>query len=421
MLLGAIADDLTGASDLALMLSREGMRTIQTIGVPKGGLDLSGVDAVVVALKSRTNPAAEAVAMSLEALSFLQMAGATQFLFKYCSTFDSSPAGNIGPVTEALMQALGTDLTIVCPAFPANGRTIYKGHLFVGDQLLSDSPMRNHPLTPMTDSSLVRLMAGQSKLKVGLVNHATVGEGAAAVLQAFEAARARGEQALVVDALTDADLRAIGEASAGLSLITGGSGIALGLPENFRRAGLLKAADDARAFSAPAGRSMILAGSCSEATRGQIRHAIEAGVPALKLDPIEIAEGRFMVDEAVSWALAQSAKAPLIYSSAEPEEVKAAQAALGRERAGSLIEQFLAETALGLEAAGVSRLIVAGGETSGAVVGALSPDALFIGPEIDPGVPWTLTVGQRQPMALALKSGNFGAPDFFLKAWDLLP
>ncbi len=420
MLLGAIADDLTGATDLALMLSREGMRTIQTIGVPKEGLDLSGVDAVVVALKSRTNPAAEAVAMSLEALSFLQTAGATQFLFKYCSTFDSSPAGNIGPVTEALMQALSTDLTIVCPAFPANGRTIYKGHLFVGDQLLSDSPMRNHPLTPMTDSSLVRLMAGQSKLKVGLVSLETVGEGAAAVLQAFDAARARGEQALVVDALTDADLRAIGEASAGLSLITGGSGIALGLPENFRRAGLLKAADDARAFLAPAGRSMILAGSCSEATRGQIRNAIEAGVPALKLDPIAIAEGRFRVDEAVSWTLAQSAKAPLIYSSAEPEEVRAAQAALGRERAGSLIEHFLAETALSLEVAGVRRLVVAGGETSGAVVGALSPDALFIGPEIDPGVPWTLTLGQRQPMALALKSGNFGAPDFFLKAWDLL-
>jgi uncharacterized protein YgbK (DUF1537 family) len=420
MLLGAIADDLTGATDLALMLSREGMRTIQTIGVPKDDLELLRVDAVVVALKSRTNPADQAVAMSLEALSFLQMAGATQFLFKYCSTFDSSPAGNIGPVAEALMQALSTDLTIVCPAFPANGRTIYKGHLFVGDQLLSDSPMRNHPLTPMTDSSLVRLMAGQSNLKVGLVTRETVGEGAAAVLQAFEAARARGEQALVVDALTDADLRAIGEASAGLSLITGGSGIALGLPENFRRAGLLKAADDAGVFLAPAGRSMILAGSCSEATRGQIRHAIEAGVPVLKLDPIAIAEGRFRVDEAVTWALGQSAKAPLIYSSAEPEEVKAAQAALGRERAGSLIEHFLAETALGLEVAGVRRLIVAGGETSGAVVGALSPDALFIGPEIDPGVPWTLTLGQKQPMALALKSGNFGAPDFFLKAWDLL-
>lgn len=421
MLLGAIADDLTGATDLALMLSREGMRTIQTIGVPKDSLDLSDVDAVVVALKSRTNPVAEAVAMSLEALSFLQVAGATQFLFKYCSTFDSSPAGNIGPVSEALMQALGTDLTIVCPAFPANGRTIYKGHLFVGDQLLSDSPMRNHPLTPMTDSSLVRLMAGQSQLKVGLVTRETVGQGAHAVAKAFEAARGKGEQALVIDALTDADLRVIGEAAAGLTLITGGSGIALGLPENFRRAGLLRPAGDALAFSAPSGRSMILAGSCSEATRGQIRTAIEAQVPTLKLDPIAIAEGRFRVEEALSWALSQSARAPLIYSSAEPEEVKAAQAALGRERAGSLIEYFLAETALGLKAAGVRRLIVAGGETSGAVVGALAPDALFIGPEIDPGVPWTLTLGQTEPMALALKSGNFGAPDFFLKAWDLLP
>lgn len=421
MLLGAIADDLTGATDLALMLSREGMRTIQTIGVPKAGLDLSGVDAVVVALKSRTNPAAEAVAMSLEALSFLQTAGAKQFLFKYCSTFDSSPEGNIGPVTEALMQALGTDLTIVCPAFPANGRTIYKGHLFVGDQLLSDSPMRNHPLTPMTDSSLVRLMAGQSQLKVGLVTRETVGQGAPAVAQAFEAARGKGEQALVVDALTDADLRVIGEAAAGLTLITGGSGIALGLPGNFRRAGLLRSVGQEIAFSAPDGRSMILAGSCSEATRGQIRTAIEAGVPTLKLDPIEIAEGRFRVEQALSWALAQSARAPLIYSSAEPGEVKAAQAALGRERAGSVIEHFLAETALGLQAAGVRRLIVAGGETSGAVVGALAPDALFIGPEIDPGVPWTLTLGQAEPMALALKSGNFGAPDFFLKAWDLLP
>ncbi|QEE43249.1 four-carbon acid sugar kinase family protein (plasmid) [Rhizobium sp. WL3] len=421
MLLGAIADDLTGATDLALMLSREGMRTIQTIGVPKTDLDLSDVDAVVVALKSRTNPAAEAVAMSLEALSFLQTAGAKQFLFKYCSTFDSSPAGNIGPVTEALMQALHTDLTIVCPAFPANGRTIYKGHLFVGDQLLSDSPMRNHPLTPMTDSSLVRLMAGQSQLKVGLVTRETVGQGATAVAEAFDAARSKGEEALVVDALTDADLRVIGEAAGGLTLITGGSGIALGLPANFRRTGLLHPAGDQVAFAAPSGRSMILAGSCSEATRGQIRTAIDAGVPTLKLDPIVIAEGRFPVEDALSWALNQSARAPLIYSSAEPDEVKAAQSALGRERAGSLIEHFLAEIALGLRAAGVNRLIVAGGETSGAVVGALAPDALFIGPEIDPGVPWTLTLGQTEPMALALKSGNFGAPDFFLKAWDILP
>ncbi len=420
MLLGAIADDLTGATDLALMLSREGMRTIQTIGIPRADLDLGDADAVVVALKSRTNPASEAVALSLEALSFLKRAGTRQFLFKYCSTFDSSPAGNIGPVTEALMRALCTDLTIVCPAFPANGRTVYKGHLFVGNQLLSDSEMRNHPLTPMTDSSLMRLMAGQSRLRVGLVTRETVGQGAGKVVQAFEIARDKGEQVVVVDALTDADLRVIGEAAAGLTLVTGGSGIALGLPENFRRAGLLRPAADQAVFASPSGRSMILAGSCSEATRRQILTAIEAGMPALKLDPMAIAEGRLRVEDALSWALGQSAGAPLIYSSAEPDEVKAAQALLGRERAGSLIENFLAETALGFKAAGVRRLIVAGGETSGAVVSALAPDALFIGPEIDPGVPWTLTIGHMEPMALALKSGNFGAPDFFLKAWDLL-
>jgi uncharacterized protein YgbK (DUF1537 family) len=421
MLLGAIADDLTGATDLALMLSREGMRTIQTIGAPRAGLDLTNVDAVVVALKSRTNPAAEAVAMSLKALDFLRGAGARQILFKYCSTFDSSPAGNIGPVTEALMAALGADLTLVCPAFPANGRTIYKGHLFVGDVLLSESPMRNHPLTPMTDSSLVRLMAAQSSLKVGLVTRETVARGADAVAAAFGAARTRGEQALVVDALTDADLRTIGEAAADFPLITGGSGIALGLPENFRRAGLLGPdSDRSSVFSAPAGRSMILAASCSQATRGQIRTAIAAGVPALRIDPIEIAEGRSSVDSAVDWALAQTAQAPILYSSAEPEEVQHAQSILGRDKAGAVIEHFLAETALRLRAAGIRRLIVAGGETSGAVVGALAPEALFIGPEIDPGVPWTLTLGATEPMALALKSGNFGASDFFLKAWEVL-
>lgn len=420
MLLGAIADDLTGATDLALTLSREGMRTIQTIGVPSKDLDLSEVDAVVVALKSRTNPAKEAVAASLDALRFLHAAGARQILFKYCSTFDSSPAGNIGPVTEALMQALQTDLTIICPAFPANGRTIYKGHLFVGDQLLCDSPMRNHPLTPMTDSSLIRLMAGQSRLKVGLVPHDIVARGAQAVADAFTEARAGGIQALVVDALTDADLRVIGEASVDLALITGGSGIALGLPDNFRRSGALALTGGSIGFQAPEGEAMILAGSCSQATRAQIAAAIVAGTPALKLDPMEIATGGQTVEDAVEWALAQKDRVPLIYSSAEPDEVKAAQAALGREQAGALVEAFLAEIALALRSAGVRRLIVAGGETSGAVVGALAPEALFIGHEIDPGVPWTLTMGESEPMALALKSGNFGAPDFFLKAWSLL-
>lgn len=419
MLLGAIADDLTGATDLALMLSREGMRTIQTVGVPPADFDLSDVDAVVVALKSRTNPAEMAIAMSLEALRWLKTAGARQIIFKYCSTFDSTPKGNIGPVTDALARELGTDLTIVCPAFPANRRTIYKGHLFVADQLLSDSPMRHHPLTPMTDSSLVRLMAAQSKLQVGLVSHENVAKGAESVRAAFEEARRRGDGVVVVDAITDQDLRVIGEAVAEFPLITGGSGIAIGLPENFRRAGLLQRDITAGQFEPPDGRAAILAGSCSEATRGQIKAAIEAGMSTLKLDPVDIAQGRMDVDEAIRWALAQEG-VPLIYSSADPKDVLAAQDSLGQEKAGEIVEQFLAKTAIGLRENGVRRLIVAGGETSGAVVGALAPSALFIGREIDPGVPWTLTMGDGAPMALALKSGNFGTADFFLKAWELL-
>ncbi|WP_430249417.1 3-oxo-tetronate kinase [Neorhizobium sp. DAR64860/K0K1] len=419
MLLGAIADDLTGATDLALMLSREGMRTIQTVGVPPADFDLSDVDAVVVALKSRTNPADVAVAMSLEALRWLKTAGARQIIFKYCSTFDSTPKGNIGPVTDALARELETDLTIVCPAFPANRRTIYKGHLFVADQLLSDSPMRHHPLTPMTDSSLVRLMATQSKLQVGLVSHENVAKGAESVRAAFDEARRRGDGVVVVDAITDQDLRVIGEAVAEFPLITGGSGIAIGLPENFRRAGLLRRDITAGQFEPPDGRAAILAGSCSEATRGQIKAAIEAGMSTLKLDPVDIAQGCMDVDEAIRWALAQEG-VPLIYSSADPKDVLAAQDSLGQEKAGEIVEQFLAKTAIGLRENGVRRLIVAGGETSGAVVGALAPSALFIGREIDPGVPWTLTMGDGAPMALALKSGNFGTADFFLKAWELL-
>ena len=420
MLLGAIADDLTGATDLSLMLAREGMRTIQTIGVPARGFEAGDVDALVVALKSRTNPADEAKAMSLAALGWLKAAGARQVLFKYCSTFDSTSEGNIGPVTETLMEALGADLTIVCPAFPANGRTVFKGHLFVGEQLLSDSPMRNHPLTPMTDSSLPRLMRAQTTLPVGLIPQEVVACGPGAIGEAFAKARKNGEKVLVVDAISDGDLRAIGEACAGLRLITGGSGIAIGLPDNFRRAGLLPETSAPAPFVAPDGRSAILAGSCSEATRGQIRMAIEAGMPAMRLDPLAIVEGRLTVEAALDWAMLAADLPPLFYSSAEPEEVRAAQERLGRGRAGEAIEHFLAKTAIGLRARGFRRLIVAGGESSGAVVGALAPPALLIGPEIDPGVPWTLTIGAEQPLALALKSGNFGAADFFLKAWDLL-
>ncbi len=420
MLLGAIADDLTGATDLALTLAREGMRTVQTVGVPPVDFDFAGIDAVVVALKSRTIPAADAVVLSREALVCLAGAGARQIIFKYCSTFDSTPAGNIGPVTEALMDDLGADLAIVCPAFPTNGRTVYRGHLFVGDQLLSESPMKDHPLTPMTDSSLVRLMQAQTRSSVGLVTREVVASGPAAVRDAFEKARSGGHRVVVVDAITDDDLRVIGEAAADLKLVTGGSGIAIGLPENFRRAGLLGENTGARRFEAPAGRAVMLAGSCSAATRGQIEAAIATGTPSFRIDPLAIADGSVSPRAVVDWVAASTDTVPLVYSSADPEAVRAAQARLGRERAGELVEHFLADVAAALRERGYSRFLVAGGETSGAVVGALGVSALLIGPEIDPGVPWTHSLGDDRPVALALKSGNFGGVDFFSKAWRVL-
>ncbi|MFO7297008.1 MAG: hypothetical protein DIU63_08020 [Proteobacteria bacterium] len=420
MLLGCIADDLTGATDLALMLTRNGMRTIQVMGVPDADVSFEGADAVVVALKSRTNPAEEAVRWSLQSADALRTAGARQIFFKYCSTFDSTDKGNIGPVAEALLEHLKGEIALVCPAFPANKRTVYLGHLFVGDVLLHESPMKDHPLTPMRDSNLVRVLQRQTRLKVGLVPYSVVDQGAEAIGKAFAEAAGNGTRFVVVDALQDRHLVEMGRAAADHPLITGGSGVAMGLPDNFERKGLLKKSPPATHIKAPQGRAVILAGSCSEATRGQIRAAQAAGLPAFKLDPFALAKGQVGAADVLSWASQQTPDTPiLVYSSDEPENVRAAQAELGREEAGAMIERELATIARGLVEAGFSRLIVAGGETSGAVVGALGIKALEIGPEIDPGVPWTRSK-EGQGLVLALKSGNFGSPDFFLKAWKLL-
>ena len=417
VLLGCIADDFTGATDLASMLVRAGMRTVQTIGVPADAELAAGADAVVVALKSRTIPAAEAVSQSLAALRWLRGAGARQIYFKYCSTFDSTPAGNIGPVADALLDALGADFTIACPAFPENGRTIYKGHLFVGDVLLSDSPMKDHPLTPMTDANLVRVLARQTKREVGLVEHKTVRRGAAAIRARFDELRAKTTAYAVVDALADEDLMAIGAACAGLALVTAGSGVALGLPQNFLAAGLMHPRTDAGALPAAGGKPAVLAGSCSAATRQQVARMAERH-PAHALDPLADPDPARLAAKALS-AIAPALEAGrpfLVYSTAEPSQVAAVQAKLGAERAATLVEDALALVAERIVASGVRRLVVAGGETSGAVVKALGVKALAIGPQIDPGVPWTTSVGSEPRIALALKSGNFGAPDFFEKA-----
>lgn len=422
VLLGCIADDFTGGTDLAGMLVKAGMRTVQMIGVPQEAIG-DDVDAVVIALKSRTTPAEDAVAESLAALRCLQQAGCRQFYFKYCSTFDSTEKGNIGPVAEALMKALGSGFTIACPAFPVNGRTIYKGHLFVGDLLLSDSGMRHHPLTPMSDASLVRVLQSQIKGKVGLAEHSTVLQGKEAVRMRFKALEAEGCNFAVVDALSNDDLMTIGAACADMPLVTAGSGIALGLPQNFRRAGLL--ADDLVADALPptGGLRAVISGSCSIATQGQVA-AMRAVHPAFHVDPFDLASGTDVVGAALEWAAGRVKNEPvLFYATATPETVKAVQEQLGAEKAGCLVEEALAAIAMGLVRMGVGQLIVAGGETSGAVVKALGVSGLRIGPEIDPGVPWTVGItkeASERPLALALKSGNFGTPDFFLKAWSRL-
>ena len=420
VLLGAIADDFTGATDLCNTLVRRGMKTVQLIDVPGPGALVPDAEAVVVALKSRTIPAGEAIAMSLAALTWLRRAGARQILFKYCSTFDSTDRGNIGPVAEALLDALDADFTLFCPAFPTLGRTIFKGYLFVGDVLLSESGMKDHPLTPMRDPSLVRVLQRQSTGKVGLVPHAAVGQGAATIAAAFAELRREGCRHAIVDAVADRDLEAIGEAAQDLALITGGSGIALGLPANFRRQGLIGAGVDADLLPQIGGMAAVLSGSCSPATQGQVAHMIGAGASHFVIDPLAAAAGRDVAADALSWASDKLDGQPVLFSAtAPPQRVAEVQQKLGRERSGTMIEGIMAEIARGLVARGVRRLVVAGGETAGAVVQALGVTGLRIGRQIDPGVPWTVSLGDP-PLALALKSGNFGAPDFFSRAFTAL-
>ena len=420
MVLGCIADDFTGATDLANNLVRAGMRVVQAIGVPVQALDAQA-DAVVVALKSRTLPAREAVAQSLAALRWLQAQGAQQIYFKYCSTFDSTPLGNIGPVTEALMDALGTDFTIATPAFPDNHRTVFKGYLFVGDVLLNESGMQNHPLTPMTDANLVRVLQGQCTGKVGLIDHQVVAQGASAIQARMAQLRSQGVRVAVVDAISNQDLMRLGPALHGMPLVTAGSGVAIGLPGNFG----LSPSSTASALPHAAGWQAVVSGSCSLATNRQVQAFIASGRPALAVDPLQIAArkaaGGDVVTDALAWAQPLLAKGPvLVYSSADVQAVKAVQGQLGAEASGHLVEHTLAAIARGLVGLGVRQLVLAGGETSGACVQALHITQLKIGPQIDPGVPWCHAQSDAAAGAglhLTLKSGNFGSDDFFSKAF----
>jgi len=417
MLLGAIADDFTGATDLCSMLVRGGMRTVQLIGVPAADHADPDTDAVVVALKSRTAPVGEAVEDSLAALAWLRRQGARQFFFKYCSTFDSTDQGNIGPVADALVAALGCGFALACPAFPTNARTVYQGHLFVGGVLLNESGMEHHPLTPMTDANLVRVLSRQTEGTVGLVSFIDVERGAQAIRAAMTRLKEQGRRYAIVDAITDAHLVAIGEAAAAHALITGGSGIAIGLGENFRRAGLLAEQADPSALPLVEGACAVLAGSCSRATLAQLGFA-RNHLPVLELDALGTPDAVALSDAALGWASGRLGETPIVIAaSAPPEKVTALQSRLGRAQAGALIEDTIARIAEGLVGQGVRKIVVAGGETSGAVVERLGVRSLRIGAEIDPGVPWTYAQGRGPDLLLALKSGNFGATDFFLKAF----
>jgi len=417
LLLGCIADDLTGATDLGINLSREGLSVIQVNGVPDPDLDAPAADAVVVALKSRTIAAEDAVAQSLAALSWLRARGAERIYFKYCSTFDSTPRGNIGQVTEALRNALGPAPgglpTPATPAYPRNGRTVYLGHLFVGDVPLSDSGMRNHPLTPMTDANLVRVLAAQTTGKVGLVPYRDVDAGADAARARLVILAADGFAHAIVDATRDEHLIAAGRACVDLPLATGGAGLAVGLARALR--GRARAGGGVWAKPSPCGPVAWLSGSCSDTTRAQVA-AVRDTVPSFRLDPLALAADPGLARRIAALAAGALGEKPvLVYATAAPSAVAEVQRALGVEHAATLVEEAFRCVARALSEAGVHAFVVAGGETSGAVVDTLGARALAIGPEIDPGVPWTRAVG-GEPLWLALKSGNFGGPDFFAKA-----
>ena len=421
--LGCIADDFTGATDLANNLVRAGMRVVQTIGVPTAPL-AEAADAVVVALKSRTIAPIEAVAQSLGACRWLRAQGASQIYFKVCSTFDSTAQGNIGPVSEALMDELQAPFCVVTPAFPENGRTVFKGHLFVGDQLLSDSSMRLHPLTPMTDANLVRVLQAQLNLargrKVGLIERATVATGATAVRERIGVLQAQGVTLAIADAVDNADLWHLAEALKGALLMTAGSGLAIGLPAQF---GIQPAAEAAR-LPAASGARAIVSGSCSAATQAQVAAFRQTGGEAFEVEALRIASGSDVAAEAMAWALPRLPRDPvLVYATAAPEAVREVQQRLGVEQAGALVEDTLARVARGLVELGVAQLVVAGGETAGACVQALGITQMRIGPQIDPGVPWCHAASPAAPASglhLALKSGNFGGIDFFTRAFAAL-
>jgi len=426
-ILGCIADDLTGATDLCNNLVRAGMRVVLTVDVPRSAGSLAA-DALVVALKSRTIAPAEAVAQSLDACRWLRNRGARQIYFKICSTFDSTAKGNIGPVIEALMDELHCDFSVVVPSFPDNERTTYRGHLFVGDVPLSESGMRNHPLTPMTDANLVRFLGqqlyGEKQRKVGLIDYRTVAQSADAIRGRIDTLRSAGVSVAIADSISNDDLQRVAAALSDDVFVTAGSGLAISLPEQWG----IKASPASAHLPRAKGKRAVISGSCSVATNAQVEHFIQAGGNAHAIDPIDLArESSAQVEQAILWADALWDRDPaqilLVYSTAKPAELKAAHEQLGVEQSGKLVENALAQIATAFIQRGGGQLVVAGGETAGVCIRALKVEQVQIGAQIDPGVPWcygSTPLATQDGIHLALKSGNFGTSDFFTKAFEIL-
>ncbi len=423
-ILGCIADDVTGATDLGIHLAQGGMRVVQFFGIPDSKeLEDLNADAIVIALKTRSIPATDAISQSLQGLFALTNIGVERIYFKYCSTFDSTEEGNIGPVAEALMKALKMDQTVFCPALPTNGRTVYQGHLFANGSLLNESGMELHPLNPMKDANLIRILSRQSQHQVGLVPYEVISTGKESVSNQLQALAKEGKRLIIVDANDDQHLKTLSDITANMKLVTGSSGLARYLPEAYRREGLLKSPRFDPTLPKAEGRSLILSGSCSNQTARQVEHMIPLSsswriyIPQLLKDPLAY------LDKVITWANKSSPKIPLLlYSTSPSDEIISLQSQFGKERVAEAIEEFMAEVAETLiENASIRRLIIAGGETSGRVMQKLEIKSLGIGSEICPGVPWTESTTSGIQLAIALKSGNFGPVDFFSKALEMLP
>lgn len=413
MRLGVIADDFTGATDIASFLVQNGLPTIQFNGVPESH-DALSAQAIVISLKSRSCPAQQAIDQSLAALQWLQQQGCDRFYFKYCSTFDSTVQGNIGPVTDALLAALGETQTVISPSLPVNGRTVYQGYLFVADQLLSESGMRHHPVTPMTDSNLVRLMTRQAKGQAAVINAAQLDQGADAVRAQLDTLKAQGINYVVLDALHEQHLLTQGEALKETRLVTGGSGLAIGIA---RAWATQQQNSDAEQAGRPQGdRAVVISGSCSQMTNRQVQAYRQQAPSHEVLVERCLDNAESYAQELCDWVAAhhQSELAPLLFATADAQQLQAIQQQYGAARSSEAVEQLFAAVTRELKSRGWQRFIVAGGETSGVVAQSLGVTAFHIGPMISPGVPWVRDI--HQPLSLALKSGNFGDEQFFARA-----